>query len=89
MQPLTSEWIAKTEGDFDSLQRELQVRVRPNYDSAWFHLCAAKSLKGSLQEQNIPFECDSRSSASACSRSLLQNRANNDTNCTQYVKECF
>ncbi len=57
MQPLTSEWIAKAEGDFDSLQRELRVRVRPNYDSACFHAqqCAEKYLKGYLQEQNIPF----------------------------------
>jgi HEPN domain-containing protein len=57
MQPLTTEWIAKAEGDFVSATRELRARKAPNYDAACFHAqqCAEKYLKARLQEANIPF----------------------------------
>jgi HEPN domain-containing protein len=57
MNPLTREWVAKSEGDFVSAQRELRARKAPNYDSACFHAqqCAEKLLKALLQEENMPF----------------------------------
>ena len=57
MQPLTPEWIAKAEGDWNSALRELRARKSPNYDSACFHAqqCAEKYLKARLQEAEIPF----------------------------------
>jgi HEPN domain-containing protein len=57
MLPLTTEWVAKAEGDFISATRELRARKAPNYDSACFHSqqCAEKYLKACLQEANVPF----------------------------------
>jgi HEPN domain-containing protein len=57
MQPLTTEWVAKAEGDFASARRELRARTAPNYDAACFHAqqCAEKYLKARLQEASIPF----------------------------------
>ncbi|HEY3227627.1 MAG TPA: HEPN domain-containing protein [Roseiflexaceae bacterium] len=57
MQPLTTEWVAKAEGDFASATRELRARKAPNYDAACFHAqqCAEKYLKARLQEANTPF----------------------------------
>jgi HEPN domain-containing protein len=57
MQPLTTEWIAKAEGDFASATRELRARKAPNYDATCFHAqqCAEKYLKARLQEANTPF----------------------------------
>lgn len=57
MQPLTTEWIDKAEGDFTTLLREVRARKRPNYDSACFHAqqCAEKYLKARLQEANTLF----------------------------------
>ena len=56
MKPLTLEWVAKAEGDFDSCTRENRTRVRPNYDGACFHAqqCVEKYLKARLQEASIP-----------------------------------
>ncbi len=57
MNPLTSEWVEKAEGDFATALRELRARKAPNYDAACFHAqqCAEKYLKAWLQEQNTPF----------------------------------
>jgi len=51
------EWIAKAEGDFATMQREMQVQNTPNYDAVCFHAqqCAEKYLKAQLQEAGIPF----------------------------------
>ncbi len=37
MNPLTAEWIAKAEGDFGTAERELDVKIDPNYDAVCFH----------------------------------------------------
>src|SRR3970040_1996885 len=57
MQPTTSQWIAKAEGDWNSSLRELRARKAPNYDAACFHAqqCAEKYLKARLQEEGIRF----------------------------------
>jgi len=57
MQPTTSEWIVKAEGDWNSALRELRARKAPNYDAACFHAqqCAEKYLKARLQEAGIRF----------------------------------
>lgn len=57
MQPLTTEWVHKAEGDLTTAQRELRARLNPNYDAACFHAqqCAEKYLKALLQEAQIPF----------------------------------
>ena len=56
MNPLTSEWVTKAEGDFATAGRELRARKAPNYDAACFHAqqCAEKYLKALLQEANMP-----------------------------------
>src|SRR5882762_6573554 len=57
MKPITSEWIAKAEGDFATAQRELGATDHPNYDAVCFHTqqCAEKYLKAFLQEASIAF----------------------------------
>ena len=57
MQLLTTEWIAKAEGDLTTARRELRARKAPNYDAVCFHAqqCAEKYLKALLQEAAIPF----------------------------------
>ncbi len=57
MQPLTTEWIKKADGDLATARRELRARTAPNYDAACFHSqqCAEKCLKALLQEAEIPF----------------------------------
>ena len=57
MQPLTTEWIQKAEGDLATAHRELRARKSPNYDAACFHAqqCAEKYLKALLQEATTPF----------------------------------
>ena len=37
MKPITAEWIAKAEGDFNMTERESQVTENPNYDGICFH----------------------------------------------------
>ncbi len=57
MLPITSEWISKAEGDFATLQREIQVVDYPNYDGMCFHAqqCAEKYLKARLCEAGSRF----------------------------------
>ena len=57
MNPITLEWVEKAEGDFATAERELAVRVDPNYDAVCFHAqqCAEKYLKARLQEAGIQF----------------------------------
>ncbi len=57
MQPLTTEWMQKAEGDLATAYRELRARKSPNYDAACFHAQqgAEKYLKALLQEAAIPF----------------------------------
>ena len=57
MRPITAEWIAKAEGDYAMLQREMRARKDPNYDGACFHAqqCIEKYLKGYLVESCIRF----------------------------------
>ncbi len=57
MNPITSEWVHKAEGDFATAKRELQVSIEPNYDAVCFHAqqCVEKYLKAKLQESNIKF----------------------------------
>src|SRR5574339_749024 len=58
MNPATTEWVSKAEGDFLTAGRELRARKSPNYDAVCFHAqqCAEKYLKAVLQEneRNIP-----------------------------------
>jgi HEPN domain-containing protein len=57
MKPMTTEWIAKAEGDFAIMERECQVTDNPNYDGICFHAqqCAEKYLKARLCEVDITF----------------------------------
>ncbi|HET6383723.1 MAG TPA: HEPN domain-containing protein [Armatimonadota bacterium] len=57
MNPLTSEWIEKAEGDYASARRERRARVHLNHDAACFHAqqCAEKYLKAALEEAGIAF----------------------------------
>ena len=57
MKPITLEWVAKAEGDWDTAQREYRARHRPNDDAACFHAqqCAEKYLKARLEEAAIAF----------------------------------
>ena len=57
MNELTSEWVAKAEGDYATAERELRVRDRPNYDAVCFHAqqTAEKYLKAFLQERGVAF----------------------------------
>lgn len=57
MNPLTDEWVAKAEGDFNTARRELAAPSAPNYDAVCFHAqqCAEKYLKGRLVEAGIAF----------------------------------
>lgn len=57
MNPITSEWVQKAEGDFATAKRELQVSIEPNYDAVCFHAqqCVEKYLKAKLQEANVQF----------------------------------
>ena len=50
MNPLTTEWVIKAEGDYTVALRELRARKAPNYDAICFHArqCAGKYLKARL-----------------------------------------
>ena len=52
MKPISAEWVAKAEGDFATMLREVRARKQPNYDAACFHAqqCAEKYLKARLSE---------------------------------------
>ena len=57
MNELTTEWIAKAEGDYATAGRELGVQDYPNYDAVCFHAqqTAEKYLKAFLQENGVAF----------------------------------
>ena len=57
MKPITAEWVAKAEGDFNMMEREGQAPENPNYDGICFHAqqCAEKYLKARLCEANAHF----------------------------------
>ena len=57
MNELTTEWVAKAEGDYATAERELRARRRPNYDAVCFHAqqTVEKYLKAFLQEQGASF----------------------------------
>jgi HEPN domain-containing protein len=57
MRPLTAEWVAKAEEDFDLAQREKTNSPRPALDAVCFHAqqSAEKYIKAVLQERDIPF----------------------------------
>ena len=57
MRPMTVEWVAKAEGDFAMVERELRARKNPSYDGVCFHTqqCAEKYLKARLCEQGVSF----------------------------------
>ncbi|MDD5458952.1 MAG: HEPN domain-containing protein [Phycisphaerae bacterium] len=57
MKPITAEWVARTESDFGTAQRESRVRKNPNYDGICFHYQqrAEKYLKARLSEAGISF----------------------------------
>ena len=58
MNPIVEEWIKKAEGDWQTANRELRARKKPNYDAACFHCqqCAEKYLKAYLQFQKKRFK---------------------------------
>lgn len=35
MRPVTGEWVAKAEGDFDVMEREMRAHKKPNYDAEY------------------------------------------------------
>ena len=57
MNPMTSEWVGKAEGDFATLTRELAATDHPNFDGICFHAqqCAEKYLKALLYDTDIEF----------------------------------
>jgi HEPN domain-containing protein len=57
MKPMTSEWVAKAEGDLATMEREGCVTENPNYEAVCFHAqqCAERYLKARLYEANVPF----------------------------------
>jgi HEPN domain-containing protein len=54
---MTTEWLAKAEGDFAMMMRESRARKNPSYDGICFHAqqCAEKYLKARLCEAGIEF----------------------------------
>jgi len=57
MKPLTAEWVAKAEGDFSTMEREVRVTESPNFEGVCFHAqqCAEKYLKACLCEAEVVF----------------------------------
>lgn len=55
MSEVLAEWVSKAEGDYDTAQRELKVRRKPNYDAVCFHAqqSAEKYLKAFLVSREI------------------------------------
>ncbi|MBI3538542.1 MAG: HEPN domain-containing protein [Chloroflexi bacterium] len=55
MNAIVAEWIEKAEGDFNSAQRELRARRKPNFDAACFHSqqCAEKYFKAFLVSRRV------------------------------------
>lgn len=57
MKPLTREWIAKAEADWNSAGVLFRTRKKPDYDGVCFHTqqSAEKYLKARLVESEKPF----------------------------------
>lgn len=57
MKPITAEWVAKAEGDFNMMERESSALENPSYDGICFHAqqCAEKYLKARLCEASVSF----------------------------------
>ena len=57
MKPITEQWVAKAEGDWDFAGRVMRVRNNPVYDHVCFysHESAEKYLKARLVEADVPF----------------------------------
>jgi len=57
MRAITTEWVAKAEGDYALVVRESRVRKRPFHDAVCFHAqqCAEKYLKARLVQADIDF----------------------------------
>lgn len=57
MNPLTAEWVAKAEADYQGAVALSRRRKRPLPDLVCFHCqqCAEKYLKAVLQEWRVPF----------------------------------
>lgn len=57
MKPIVAEWVAKAEGDFASLGREIRARKQRNPDAACFHAQqgAEKYLKARLCQAGLDF----------------------------------
>jgi len=57
MKPITCEWVAKGEGDFNMMERESRAPENRNYDGICFHAqqCAEKYLKARLCEARVSF----------------------------------
>ncbi len=57
MTPLTKEWVAKAEGDYNAALTLYRARKAPNYDLTAYHAqqCAEKYMKAVLQEAGVNF----------------------------------
>jgi HEPN domain-containing protein len=57
MRTVVAEWVAKAEGDYVVLRREMRARKAPNYDAVCFHSqqCVEKYLKARLMQAKIRF----------------------------------
>lgn len=57
MNEIVQEWVDIAEGDFNTAQRELRARKKPNYASACFHAhqIAEKYLKAFMLQQKLHF----------------------------------
>ena len=55
MNEVIKEWIAKSEGDFQTAERELSVTINPNYDAVCFHAqqCIEKLMKALVIAREI------------------------------------
>ena len=57
MLPMTREWVAKAEGDYDVVLVLLRSRKRSRYDAITFHCqqCVEKYIKARLIEASLSF----------------------------------
>jgi HEPN domain-containing protein len=55
MNEVIKEWIAKSEGDFQTAERELSVTINPNFDAVCFHAqqCIEKLMKALVIAREI------------------------------------
>ncbi len=63
MKPMTTEWVAKAEGDFATMDCEARAGKSANYDAICFHAqqCAEKYIKARLCESDVAFGKDPQS----------------------------